>query len=317
MACPLCQEDKSGSCLKGVPGLTRCTNCSFVYVSAQYPPELYDQDYFTKKGDLTGRDYFSTWSGLYDEARFSQEIKRIKRFKKEGRVLDIGCAIGSFMKMIHQEGFEPYGIDISSYAVDYIKNTYGFPAFVGFLSDISFDKKMFDLITMHHVLEHIPNPVEFLHDDVRPILKDDGLLVVEVPNFGSLESKINREEWEDLKPWEHLSQFTPKTLKLCIEKAGFRPKKIITYSPHMHKLLWRYPQLLSLFLPKRTIIKIACLVKPYPKKNSSENGNKGSDELLRKDSFLDDLSRFLAMPLDLLYSKFWLNKYLAVYAGQA
>lgn len=228
--------------------------------------------------------------------------------------MDIGCATGSFMKMVHLEGFEPYGVDVSSFAVDYIKNTYGFPAFVGFLADINFDKGMFDIVTMHHVLEHIPSPVEFLKNEVRPILKDDGLLVIEVPNFGSFEAKINREEWEDLKPWEHLNQFTPETLRLCLEKAGFRVIKTTTYSPHTHRLLWRYPQLLSFIgLPESVIKRIAHLIRLYLKRQGS-NKAEGSSEGLRDRTLLDDLTRFLVTPLDILYSKLRRGKYLTIYA---
>ncbi|MBI3754341.1 MAG: class I SAM-dependent methyltransferase [Deltaproteobacteria bacterium] len=268
-----------------------------------------------KEGDVTGRDYFSEWSKLYDVARFSQEIKRIKKFKQGGKVLDIGCATGSFMKMVHLEGFEPYGVDVSSFAVDYIKNTYGFPAFVGFLAESNFDKGMFDIVTMHHVIEHIPNPVKFLLNEVKPILKDNGLLVAEVPNFGSFESKINREEWEDLKPWEHLNQFTPETLRLCLEKAGFRVIKTATYSPQTHRLLWRYPQLLSFIgLPESVIKQIAHLIRLYLKDKDSKDKAEGSSEGLRDRTLLDDITRFLVMPLDFLYSNLRIGKYLAIYA---
>lgn len=219
------------------------------------------------------------------------------------------------MELAHKEGFAPYGTDVSPFAIEHIRNTYGFPAFVGFLSDIKFDREMFDVITMHHVLEHIPDPIHFLSQEIRPLLKKDGLLVVEVPNFGSFESRINGEAWEDLKPWEHLNQFTPKTLRRCLQKTGFRVEAMITYTPYAYRPLWRYPRLLSLVgLPECFIQRVGRWMRSGAKDEHPEEGVGADGKGVRAPSWGDDLSRWVALPLIFLYAKLRLEKYLAVYA---
>jgi 2-polyprenyl-3-methyl-5-hydroxy-6-metoxy-1,4-benzoquinol methylase len=52
------------------------------------------------------------------------------------------------------------------------------------------DGGLFDAITLFHVLEHLRNPKAVMEELVKSNLKDGGLLVIEVPNFGSLQSKI-------------------------------------------------------------------------------------------------------------------------------
>ncbi len=313
MSCPLCKNEEQKIVYDSIPTLVRCTECGFAHNLSQYSKGLYSDEYFTQKGIVTGRDFFSEWSRLYDIARFSQEIRNIKKFKKAGKVLDIGCATGSFMEMIYREGFEPYGTDVSEFAVNYIKTNFGFPAFCGFLSDISFEKSFFDVITLHHVLEHISDPVAFLCNDVKSILKNDGLLIIEVPNFGSLESRINKDNWEDLKPWEHLNQFTQTTLRTCLDKAGFKVKKTLTYTPHTHNLLWRYPQILSMIgLPDSIVKKIVQAVKTNLKKHNFGQ----SETVIGNNFFFDSLSRYVILPLNFVYSKLRINKCLVVYGVQ-
>lgn len=316
MNCPLCQSDKGRLVYpRKNPNLIRCGDCDFVYLASKYSKEIYNQDYFTKNDTGVGRNFFDQWSSFYDAARFIPEIRMIKRFKDRGKVLDIGCATGVFLEMISKEGFEPYGIDISSFIIDYLKISYGFHVFSGQLNDVGFEEKVFDVVTMHHILEHLPDPAKFLNDEVRPILKDDGILVVEVPNFRSFESKINREEWEDLRPEEHLAQFTPQTLRLCLEKAGFKIKRIYTYNPYFYRPIWHFSELFSyLGLPKSKIRKIARRIKLFLKLCRLSHTADLRKEPIKGGGFLNELAMSLAKPLDFIHSLLKFNKHAEVYA---
>ena len=79
----------------------------------------------------------------------------------------------------------------------------------------------FDVVVLNHVLEHVEN-LQSLFAEVRRLLKKDGLLVIGVPNIGSLMASIKGDRWASLRPEEHIWHFTPTTLRLLVNEAGFR-----------------------------------------------------------------------------------------------
>ncbi|RKY83677.1 class I SAM-dependent methyltransferase, partial [candidate division KSB1 bacterium] len=70
----------------------------------------------------------------------------------------------------------------------------GIDVFVGDLIDTKYQSYYFDLVMMWHVLEHIENPVLYLKEISR-ILKENGKLIIEVPNLDSLNFRIFKEKW--------------------------------------------------------------------------------------------------------------------------
>jgi hypothetical protein len=86
--------------------------------------------------------------------------------------------------------------------------------------------RSFDVVTLHHVLEHIHEPLPFLRDEVAP--RVGRLLVVEVPNFSSLASRVHGPRWRDLRPDQHVFHYTPALLSRLLSLAGFRPVRVTT-----------------------------------------------------------------------------------------
>jgi SAM-dependent methyltransferase len=79
---------------------------------------------------------------------------------------------------------------------------------------------------MNHVIEHLPNPKETLQE-IKRILRKDGLLLITTPNFDSINAKIFKENWFPLEIPRHLYLFTPVTLKKLLNSVGgFRLNKI-------------------------------------------------------------------------------------------
>ena len=93
-------------------------------------------------------------------------------------------------------------MEISSYASEFAKKS-GFDVFTGRLEDAGYPDKHFDVVTLWHVLEHMRDPAGCLQE-IHRILKDSGVLAAELPNIGSKRSKKSGENWDQLKPWEHL-----------------------------------------------------------------------------------------------------------------
>jgi hypothetical protein len=85
------------------------------------------------------------------------------------------------------------------------------------------------VITLIHAFEHIADPIGAL-ERIRGMLNPDGLLLLVVPNFGGVWSRLLRERWHMLKLEDHLFHYTPQGLSNVIECCGFQIQALNTYS---------------------------------------------------------------------------------------
>jgi len=139
----------------------------------------------------------------------------IKSLKKDAKsILDIGAGTGDFLSFIQSESKSVTGIEPNPKARELAKNK-GF-----FLEeDIKNVKgKLFDVITMWHVLEHIPNLEETIID-LESLLKPNGVLIVAVPNFYSFDAAYYKSLWAAFDVPRHLWHFSKVSMnKLFIDK---------------------------------------------------------------------------------------------------
>ena len=142
-------------------------------------------------------------------------------WRGEGKVLDVGCGAGGNLKTLQDQGWEPHGIEISEVAAAHARELVTGNIHTGTLESAPFPPQSFDLILMSHSLEHLPSPVDALRR-VRRLLKDDGLLVVSVPNLNSLEFKLFGRWWFPLDPPRHFYHFDKRSFSGIIAQAGFR-----------------------------------------------------------------------------------------------
>jgi 2-polyprenyl-3-methyl-5-hydroxy-6-metoxy-1,4-benzoquinol methylase len=175
--------------------------------------ELYAKEYF-EHGYLDKENQI----GLYDKASFF--LERLLRYCDKGRLLDIGAASGAYVRVAIDKGFDAYGVELSPLAVKFAKDYWKVDLIQGTLGEAHFQNCFFDAVILVHTLEHLPQPLETL-EEINRILKKTGILYVSLPNIASCKAKKMKEKWEALKPAEHLFFFSPKTLKILFEKAGF------------------------------------------------------------------------------------------------
>ncbi len=83
-----------------------------------------------------------------------------------------------------------------------------------------FSEDSFDVVTLWHVLEHLPNPRGTLQI-IRKILRPGGILILSVPNMQSLQSKLTRNHWFHLDPPRHLFNFSMGDLCRLLDQEGF------------------------------------------------------------------------------------------------
>jgi SAM-dependent methyltransferase len=166
----------------------------------------------------------------YFKKRYRRQLRDINFFKSGGRLLDIGCNIGLFLNEARAAGFDTTGVELNSECAEYARTNFELRVYSDYINNISFEEGFFDVVTMYDVLEHIPDPQSILND-IRSILKPDGLLVIQSPNLDSLMAGISRSSWSWLCPPDHLFHFTPGSLCSLIEQSGYSILKFKTWEP--------------------------------------------------------------------------------------
>ncbi|MCG9791925.1 class I SAM-dependent methyltransferase [Flavobacterium algicola] len=133
----------------------------------------------------------------------------------KGAILDIGAGTGDFLNVAKENGWKTVGIEPSDRAKG-IAITKGID-FVESTSDL--DAHSFDVITMWHVLEHVPN-LDFQIKELKRLLKPSGSLIIAVPNFKSFDAKHYKEFWAAYDVPIHFWHFS----KTAIQKLFLNEK---------------------------------------------------------------------------------------------
>lgn len=205
--------------------VVKCNKCGLVYIN----PRLEENTIINAVSEGDDTFYVSQREGRIET--FKRGIELVEIFSPKGKILDIGCAAGFFLTAAKERGWETYGVEPNTYLSEYGKKEFELNVFNGTLKEAGFQDNFFDVVTMWDVLEHTTDPLSELQEANR-ILKKGGVLVVNFPDFSSIWAKIFRRKWWFLLS-HHLYYFTPKTLKLMLDKGGF---EVIEQRPHAQKL---------------------------------------------------------------------------------
>ncbi len=138
-----------------------------------------------------------------------------------GRYLDVGCGKGTFlytMKRINPSG-EYYCVKPGNFDEEDTK-AHGLNVMRKTLEDAHYPDDYFDVITLNHVFEHVPNPSETMKE-LKRILKPGGILIIAVPNLNSLAYKIFGKFFYQLDVPRHLFHYSDKHLKIYTSKFNF------------------------------------------------------------------------------------------------
>jgi SAM-dependent methyltransferase len=160
--------------------------------------------------------------------------RRIEKYSSTGKILDLGCGRGLFMNVMREGGWEVEGSELNKETASYAEQVYDLKVYPGKITDHSLAPENFDAINVCGVLEHLKEPDEVL-TECHKLLKDNGLLVVLVPDIRSFEFKFGKENWFHLDLPFHLFHFSEKGLVQLLQKKGFKIKRIkrfhLEYSP--------------------------------------------------------------------------------------
>lgn len=177
-------------------------------------------------------------SGLYapgkTEVTFGPKYRRyadaLGRHLASGRVVDVGCATGLLVRMLRDRGYDAEGVELNSRSAEWGRDHYGVTIHTEPLERCPFEPGSLQALTMTDVLEHTPNPLEFLRMAAR-FLASGGVVLVTFPDIRSLESRyfytlsrlLHRDWlWSCCHIPKHTWEFTRHTAEACFAAAGFR-----------------------------------------------------------------------------------------------
>ena len=213
-----------------------CSSCGFRHVvpplSERELAKLYENDFYTKEKP----NYFKeTKEDLpWWMATYNNYYSLMEKYTKGRKILDVGSGPGHFLACGKKRGWNVLGIEPSPRACAYAKRR-GLPVVNDFFNFENLKKHgPFDVVHMSLVLEHVPNPINFLRD-ARKLLKPAGLLAVFSPNDYNPLQRVLREELK-FKPWwivprHHLNYFDFKSMKELLIRLGFKVKESLGTFP--------------------------------------------------------------------------------------
>ncbi|MBP9122321.1 MAG: class I SAM-dependent methyltransferase [Ignavibacteriaceae bacterium] len=197
--------------------LKECLNCGHCYSSHQLNEELIDKYYRILNSEYFGIGIIEPRD--YESYLISEPVTLLQKFKKSGRILDVGCGYGFLLDKFRTSGWTTFGVEPSPYASDYAKNRLKIDIISEYLTD-DLETEDFDVIMMMDVLEHISNPNKLL-TTTHKYLKSDGNLMIATGNVNSLNAILTRGKWPYFGSYEHISFYNIASIKYLLDKNGF------------------------------------------------------------------------------------------------
>ncbi len=234
------KKDKFGVTEDGF-NVVECQGCGLLYINPRPSQEeirkFYPETYSWKE-TLEAESFLTKCVRRLEKAYryhlLRDEVSKVVKFTRRGsgKVLDIGCGTGDRLDVFRNKGFETYGVETSdsgNYAQGHLKLN----VLKGDLFSANFPDGFFDIVTLYNVLEHTHHPTRVC-DEIHRILKDDGFLVIQVPNKDSLQCKIFKKRWAAFDVPRDLYYFGIETLQSFLRKSVFRITKVDQFMNWWH-----------------------------------------------------------------------------------
>ena len=224
--------------------LLRCDGCGLVATTPRLPKSELEAYY---QAEYWGRASADDLAWVRRDQR--PRTAFLERFRREGRLLDVGCGLGLFLLALDPRRWDRYGLEAMPAAYQEAVPRLGADHIVkGELTAAEFPAGHFDVMTFWDVLEHLPDPVAALRQAFC-LLRPGGLLLLRLPNFAGYTARRFGEDWYELALPYHLYHFTPATLTRLLEASGFKVRVVEAslgtqhYHALKHSLLRRLTRL--------------------------------------------------------------------------
>jgi len=205
----------------------RCTYCDCIFVNPCPSMDLLSF-YYDKSESMNffHGEVLKNTTHLRKKA-FKERVMYLSNFLKKGsHIIEIGSSLGLFVEEALNQGFLVDGVEINRELSDFVRNKYGIKVFTDFFENAEFTSK-YDAVVSWEVIEHVIDPLGFLKKCVT-LLKKDGCLIMSLPNIAGIEFKVCGIQHEIIEAPGHINYFSPQTIEVLLERAGFKVKSITT-----------------------------------------------------------------------------------------
>lgn len=240
MRCPICQKE---GCVRSTLAtdylvtyerfpLLKCTHCGFIYtgdapMGDQIGAYYKSQDYISHSD--TRRSSIDRIYHLARRIMLRVKKRQIKRYisnkqKPSPNLLDIGCGTGYFAHYMTQAGYAVSCVEKDADARDFARRNHFLVPYPS-LEELPTEANSFDVITLWHVLEHIETLDEHF-TLIERLLKQDGLLVIALPNRTGFDAKFYKNKWAAYDVPRHLWHFAPNDIQQLAHRYGFKLRAV-------------------------------------------------------------------------------------------
>lgn len=201
-----------------------CMSCRVLFTYPFPEPDILYSKYYKSENYLSHNkktsDLFSKLYRIVQRINIRKKLRLLEDINqsREKKILEVGAGIGDFLAACRNQGWKCFGIEPSDQARQVAKEFNK----LDLLDSINKVGEMgFSIITLWHVLEHVPDLNETLQK-LKSYLADNGRLIIAVPNHNSFDAKHYKQFWAGYDVPRHLYHFNKKSLTSIMQSNGFR-----------------------------------------------------------------------------------------------
>jgi 2-polyprenyl-3-methyl-5-hydroxy-6-metoxy-1,4-benzoquinol methylase len=219
--------------------IARCLNCHTVfraklvtgdeYTSLYQNPALMETPFYLA-------NKFAADSTAEPMPTFSRGLQQLGELLTPGRILDVGCSYGAFMMLAQESGWEAYGVELNSSAVQFAREQRHLNVYQGTIEQAAYPAEHFDAVTLWDVIEHFDSPVSTLRE-IHRVLAPGGVLSIFTINQESLLTTVGHALYKmSLSKWKSLMSlfydihhnffFSPRSISYLLNDTGFEVREI-------------------------------------------------------------------------------------------
>jgi SAM-dependent methyltransferase len=228
----------------GTYTIDECTHCGFALLNPAPTGDLsqyYPTHYLSQEGDgsSSANSLLSRAERAYRYDQYRFDFGLLHRasglqISRADSYVDVGCGSGERVQFASRSGCErAVGIDRYQFAK---RSSHQSAQFVDteILDFVPPDR--FEVASLFHVLEHVEDPIGILTHLRESVLTRDGWIIVQVPNYGSLERRIFGRRWAGLDVPRHLFHFDARALRRSVQAAGYDVQEIYRVNAPLHSV---------------------------------------------------------------------------------
>ncbi|WP_159780312.1 bifunctional 2-polyprenyl-6-hydroxyphenol methylase/3-demethylubiquinol 3-O-methyltransferase UbiG [Flavobacterium sp. 9AF] len=179
-------------------------------------PSYYESEDYISHTDHS-RSLFEKMYQIVKRSAIKKKVNLLTKYSIKGKILDIGAGTGDFLVEAKNKNWDVLGFEPNEKA-----RKLALEKGIKFTDELeNLESNQFDVITMWHVLEHIPN-LEYQIEELKRLLKPNGILFIAVPNFKSYDAKYYAAFWAAYDVPRHLWHFSKKAIELLFQKQNIK-----------------------------------------------------------------------------------------------